>query len=124
MGAESKTANMQHKSIVPCIVNSLLYADTPVTLSAEWQMVNVTQGKRDDTQSTQLPAGSPPQNGAFSSAQLRRLRDGLQWIGIDASYFPRPPNTDPQPSPCPCLPRSAKPIPVFVSGVTARSAML
>lgn len=101
--AELNTAGLQHKPVIACIIKPIPYEDIPATLSAEWQIVDLTQGVLDRTTEIAFDDGSPPVSVAFSSAQLRRLKIGLQSMGLEAGYFPWPPPGDPGRLPYPGL---------------------
>jgi WD40 repeat protein len=92
--AELNTASLQHKPIIACIVKPIPHEEIPPILSAEWQIVDLTQGALDFNVAIADDEPAAPVSVSFSSAQLRRLKIGIQSMGIEASHFPWPPAGD------------------------------
>ncbi|MCY1669021.1 nSTAND1 domain-containing NTPase [Rhizobium sp. SL86] len=101
--AELNTASLQHKPVIACIVKPLPYDEIPAALTAEWQIVDLTQGVLDHIVEVPYGDGNQPVSVAFSSTQLRRLKIGLQSMGVEAGYFTWPPPGDPGRLPYPGL---------------------
>jgi hypothetical protein len=83
--AEFLLAQNLNKCIFGVIVKSTPFADIPTEMTAEWQLVDLTKGKR--------------KNARFAESGLERLRIGLTEAGIDARYFAWPPEGDPNRAP-------------------------
>lgn len=101
--AEYNTACLLHKPIVACVVKPLALADIPATLTAEWQIVDLTAGARDYPGETPSGDEGPAAGVTFSASQLRRLKIGLMALGVEANHFPWPPVGDPDRRPYPGL---------------------
>ena len=66
-------------------------------MTAEWQLVDLTAGKRDHKVTVTPPPGDKTATVAFAEDGLERLRIGLMQAGLDARYFAWPPEDDPEP---------------------------
>ena len=65
-------------------------------MTAEWQLVDLTAGKRDHKVTVRPPPGDKTETVAFAEDGLERLRIGLMQAGLDARYFAWPPENDPE----------------------------
>ena len=68
-------------------------------MTAEWQLVDLTAGKRDHKVYGYAATGRQDRHVAFAEAGLERLRIGLMQAGLDARYFAWPPENDPERAP-------------------------
>lgn len=92
--AEFLQAKSLNKRIFALIVEPTPFADLPVELTAEWQVVDLTAGSRDFSATVTLPPGDRTATVSFASFGLHRLRIGLMQAGIDAKHFAWPPAHD------------------------------
>ncbi|MEZ5876954.1 MAG: toll/interleukin-1 receptor domain-containing protein [Tepidamorphaceae bacterium] len=97
--AEFLLAKQMNKRIAAAIIEPVDLADLPGELTAEWQLVDLTAGKRDYLAKVNPPPGDESVTVKFSSEALNRLRIGLAEAGLDARYFSWPPADDPERSP-------------------------
>ena len=81
------------------IVEPTPLADLPIEMTAEWQLVDLTAGKRDHKVTVTPPPGDKTATVAFAKDGLERLRIGLMQAGLDARYFAWPPEHDPDRAP-------------------------
>jgi hypothetical protein len=70
-------------------------AELPPEMTAEWQLVDLTAGNRDYKMLVSPPPGDKNFEVAFAGVSLNNLRIGLMAAGLDPSYFPWPPESDP-----------------------------
>ena len=97
--AEFLLAKNFNKHIFGLIVESTPLADLPSEMTSEWQLVDLTAGKRDHHITVAPPPGDETVSVAFASGGLERLRIGLMQAGLDARYFAWPPENDPDRAP-------------------------
>jgi formylglycine-generating enzyme required for sulfatase activity len=97
--AEFLLAKNLNKRIFGVVVEPTLLADLPIEMTAEWQLVDLTAGKRDYKAKVRPPAGDKAVTVAFAEDGLERLRIGLMQAGLDARYFAWPPEDDPERAP-------------------------
>jgi TIR domain len=97
--AEYLLAKNLNKRIFGVIVRPTPLDDIPVEMTAEWQLVDLTVGKRDYRASIQQPISGETIEISFATAGLERLRIGLMQAGIEARYFAWPPKNDPERAP-------------------------
>ena len=97
--AEFLLAKNFNKQIFGLIVESTPLADLPSEMTSEWQLVDLTAGKRDHHITVAPPPGDKTVSVAFASGGLERLRIGLMQAGLDARYFAWPPENDPDRAP-------------------------
>ena len=97
--AEFLLAKNFNKHIFGVIVKSTPLADLPSEMTAEWQLVDLTVGKRDHLITVAPPPDDETVSVAFASDGLERLRIGLMQAGLDARYFAWPPDNDPDRAP-------------------------
>jgi hypothetical protein len=97
--AEFLLAKNLNKRIFGVIVAPTPLADLPNEMTAEWQLVDLTAGKRDHKVTVSPPPGDQAVTVAFAEAGLERLRIGLMQAGLDARYFAWPPASDPDRAP-------------------------
>ena len=94
--AEFLLAKNLNKRIVGVIVDPIPLEKLPVEMTAEWQLVDLTAGKRDHKVTVTPPPGDKSVTVAFAEDGLERLRIGLMQAGLDARYFAWPPEDDPE----------------------------
>jgi hypothetical protein len=97
--AEFLLAKNLNKRVFGVIVESTPISDLPTEMTAEWQLVDLTAGKRDHKVTVRPPPGDKTETVAFAEAGLERLRIGLMQAGLDARYFAWPPENDPDRAP-------------------------
>jgi formylglycine-generating enzyme required for sulfatase activity len=97
--AEFLLAKNLNKRIFGVIVEPTPLSDLPTEMTAEWQLVDLTAGKRDHKVTVKLPPGDKNGDIAFAKDGLERLRIGLVRAGLDARYFAWPPEHDPDRAP-------------------------
>jgi formylglycine-generating enzyme required for sulfatase activity len=97
--AELLLAKNLNKRIFGVIVEPTPFTDLPIELTAEWQVVDLTAGTRDDCVTIGLSGSDRTAPVAFAKSGLDRLRIGLMQAGLDARYFAWPPPTDPERAP-------------------------
>ena len=97
--AEFLLAKNLNKRIFGVVVQPTPFKDLPTEMTAEWQLVDLTEGKRDYQVSVAPPPGDTPVTVAFAKHGLERLRIGLMQAGLDARYFAWPPEDDPERAP-------------------------
>ena len=97
--AEFLLAKNMNKRIVGVIVDPIPLENLPVELTGEWQLVDLTAGKRDHHVTVTPPPGDEKVSVAFAAEGLERLRIGLMQAGLDARYFAWPPEHDPNRAP-------------------------
>jgi hypothetical protein len=97
--AEFLLASTLNKLIFGVIVEPTPFADLPTELTAEWQLVDLTAGIRDQVTTVTVPPGDDTETVEFSGDGLTRLRIGLTQSGLDPKYFAWPPENDPDRSP-------------------------
>lgn len=97
--AEFLVAQNLNKRVFGLIVAPTPFSDIPIEMTSEWQLVDLTAGKRDYTTTVTAPPGDKKISIAFAKDGLERLRIGLMQAGIDPRYFAWPPEHDPDRSP-------------------------
>ena len=97
--AEFLLAKNLNKRIVGVIVDPIALMKLPTEMTAEWQLVDLTAGKRDHKVTVTPPPGDKSVTVAFAEDGLERLRIGLMQAGLDARYFAWPPEHDPERAP-------------------------
>jgi hypothetical protein len=97
--AEFLLAKTLNKRIFGVIIEPTPFADIPTEMTAEWQLVDLTAGTRDYQTTVRPPPGDKTATVAFAKDGLDRLRIGLNEAGLDARYFPWPPENDPDRAP-------------------------
>jgi class 3 adenylate cyclase len=97
--AEFLLAKNLNKRIVGVIVDPIPLERLPVEMTGEWQLVDLTEGKRDNKVTVTPPPGDKRVTVAFAEAGLERLHVGLMQAGLDARYFVWPPEHDPERAP-------------------------
>jgi tetratricopeptide (TPR) repeat protein len=97
--AEFLLAKNLNKRVFGVIVGPTPFSDLPTEMTAEWQVVDLTTGKREHQITVTPPASDKPVPVAFSKEGLDRLRIGLMQAGLDARYFAWPPENDPNRAP-------------------------
>ena len=97
--AEFLLAKNLNKRIVGVIVDPIPLEKLPTEMTAEWQLVDLTAGKRDHKVTVTPPPGNKTETVAFAEDGLERLRIGLMQAGLDARYFAWPPENDPERAP-------------------------
>ena len=97
--AEFLLAKQMNKRIVGVIVDPIPLRNLPAEMTAEWQLVDLTAGKRNHEVIVTLPPGNKTVTVAFAENGLERLRIGLMQAGLDARYFAWPPEDDPNRAP-------------------------
>jgi hypothetical protein len=102
--AEFLLAKSLNKRIFAAIIAPTPFADIPSEMTAEWQLVDLTAGVRDERITAEV---------AFASDGLNRLRIGLQQAGLDAKFFAWPPASDPNRAPY----RGLKPLEAEDAGI-------
>ena len=89
-------AKSQNKRLLGAVVDPVPEGDLPGEMTAEWQLVDLTAEPRTVTTKIRLPKTRKTATVSFSEDGLARLRAGLQAAGLDAKYFPWPPDDDPE----------------------------
>jgi hypothetical protein len=97
--AEFLLAKNLNKRIFGVIIEPTPFADMPTEMTAEWQLVDLTAGKRDHKVTVTPPPGDKSVTVALAKDGLERLRIGLMQAGLDARYFAWPPEHDPDRAP-------------------------
>jgi formylglycine-generating enzyme required for sulfatase activity len=90
---EFKLARHLEKRLFGLLIEDI--PDLPPDITREWQHVNVVAGDPKTTFSVTLPQRSETVDVAFSVEGLRRLELGLQAAGLEARFFPWPPDKEP-----------------------------
>ena len=93
--AEFLLAKNLNKRVFGVIVEPTPFSDIPTEMTAEWQLVDLTAGKRDHKVTVKPPPGDKTAKVEFARDGLERLRIGLMQAGLDARYFAWPPKHDP-----------------------------
>ncbi|MFO1101420.1 MAG: toll/interleukin-1 receptor domain-containing protein [Methylocystis sp.] len=101
--AEFLLAKSLNKRIFAAIIEPTNFDAMPVEMTAEWQVVDLTDGERDYEISVVLPPGDKTATVRFARYGLNQLRSGLMRAGLDARYFEWPPKDDQDRSPYPGL---------------------
>ncbi len=97
--AEFLLAKNLNKRVFGVIVEPTPFSDLPTEMTAEWQLVDLTAGKRDHKVTVRPPPGDKDVTVAFTADGLERLRIGLMQAGLDARYFVWPPESDAERAP-------------------------
>jgi len=97
--AEFLLAKNLNKRVFGVIAEPTPLSDLPTEMTAEWQLVDLTAGKRDHKVTVRPPPGDKTETVAFAEDGLERLRIGLMQAGLDARYFAWPPEDDPERAP-------------------------
>jgi len=97
--AEFLLAKNLNKRIFGVIIDPIPLERLPVEMTGEWQLVDLTAGKRDHKVTVRPPPGDKTVMVAFAEDGLERLRIGLMQAGLDARYFSWPPEHDPDRAP-------------------------
>ena len=97
--AEFLFAKTLNKYIFGAIIKPTPFADIPIEMTAEWQLVDLTAGTRDYQTTVRPPPGDQAVTVAFAENGLDRLRIGLMQAGLDPRYFAWPPKNDPNRAP-------------------------
>ena len=97
--AEFLLAKNLNKRVFGVVIEPTPFSDLPAELTAEWQLVDLTAGKRDHKVTIPLPPGDKTAAVAFAEDGLERLRIGLMQAGLDARFFAWPPEHDPERAP-------------------------
>jgi hypothetical protein len=92
--AEFLLAKTLNKRVLAAIVEPTPLVDLPRELTVEWQVTDLTAGRRDHLVSVELP-GRGTVSVAFSNEGMDRLRIGIERAGLDARFFEWPPADDP-----------------------------
>lgn len=111
--AEFLLAKQIGKPIFGVIVEPTPFADIPIEMTAEWQLIDLTAGARDQQKSVTLPRDAGTATVAFAADGLSRLRIALMQSGLDPKYFKWPPDHDPQRAPY----RGLKPLDTDDTGI-------
>jgi formylglycine-generating enzyme required for sulfatase activity len=93
--AEFLLARNLNKRIFGVIVKVTPLADLPMEMTVDWQLVDLTAGKRDYRATIPQPSSDQTTLVSFTKTGLDRLRIGLMEAGLDARYFAWPPEHDP-----------------------------
>ena len=91
---ELTLANKLNKQVFGVLIDDIPVADLPADLTATRQVVNLAGGRDHRIFTPELPDGSEGYV-LYSRGGLTRLREGLMRAGLDARYFPWPPDDDP-----------------------------
>ncbi len=97
--AEFLLAKQMNKRIVGVIVDPIPLEDLPTEMTAEWQLVDLTDGRRTYKTTVTVPPSGVSITVKFSGNGLDRLKIGLTEAGLDARFFAWPPESDPGRSP-------------------------
>jgi WD40 repeat protein len=97
--AEFLLAKTLNKRIFAAVIQPTPFEIMPIEMVSEWQIIDLTAGRRDTSFNITLPPDNKLAEVAFSSDGLKRLLIGLEKAGVDARYFPWPPAHDPLRSP-------------------------
>ena len=92
--AEFLLAKSLNKRVFAVIVEPTPFSELPTEMTAEWQITDLTAGKRDFHATVTLPGGKTA-DVALGTEGLDRLRIGLVQSGLDLKHFPWPPANDP-----------------------------
>jgi len=101
------------KAILPAIVAPTPISALPTEMTAEYQQVDLTAGKRSVVLDVVLPGGGGTSTVAFTEDGLRRLKAGIMRFRVDPSNFEWPPANDPDRSPY----RGLKPLEADDAGI-------
>lgn len=97
--AEFLLAKNLNKRIFGVLIEPTPFDDLPTELTAEWQLADLTAGKRDYEATVDVPPNDKKVKVKFSSDGLNRLRTGLMQTDLDPKYFAWPPKHDPDRAP-------------------------
>ena len=97
--AEFLLAKQMNKQILGVVVKSTPYADLPIELTAEWQLVDLSAPDSGWSATLSPPRYEPETTVSFSGTGLARLAAGLKKAGLDADTFLWPPAHDPKRAP-------------------------
>ncbi len=97
--AEFLLAKNLNKRIFGALIEPTPFEDLPTELTAEWQLADLTAGKRDFKATVTPPPGDKSAEISFSTDGLNRLRTGLMQSDLDPKYFAWPPEHDPDRAP-------------------------
>jgi formylglycine-generating enzyme required for sulfatase activity len=97
--AEFLLAKSLNKQIFGVVVEATPFEDMPIELTAEWQIIDLSLGIRDEQFNVTLPSNDSVTEVTYSKEGLRRLAIGLRQAGLDAHYFAWPPAHEPRRSP-------------------------
>jgi hypothetical protein len=97
--AEFLLAKQLGKTIFGVLIEAAQFDAIPPEMTAEWQLCDLVAGTtRRSFQVSQEPI-VPASEVSFSEDGLARLKIGLQRVGLDASHFDWPPQSDPDRAP-------------------------
>lgn len=97
--AELALAQQMNKQILGIIIEPTPLDILPVSLTSEWQLVDLTGGEPHWEHTISPPRLPEERVVKFSELGLERLKAGLERTGLDANHFPWPPESDPGRSP-------------------------
>ena len=97
--AEFLLAKNLNKRIFGVIVEPTPFADLPVEMTIEWQLVDLTAGERNYRRPSRSRPGDKTATRLLRHHGLDRLRIGLMEADLDARYFAWPPEHDPDRAP-------------------------
>ena len=100
---EFNLAQKLNKRLFGVLIEDLPASALPAALIGTWQVVNLAAGNDHILIRTETPDRSREEHVTFSRSGLARLKAGLDSAGLDASFFPWPPDNDPTRSPYPGL---------------------
>ena len=97
--AEFLLAKQLGKTIFGVLVEATQFDAIPPEMTAEWQLCDLAAGAARRTFRVSQEPIVPASEVSFSEDGLARLKIGLQQVGLDASRFEWPPQTDPNRAP-------------------------
>ncbi|WEJ17609.1 TIR domain-containing protein (plasmid) [Sinorhizobium sp. K101] len=83
-----------NKRLMGVLIEDIPIPDLPADLTANWQVVRLASGRDHAMFRSVLPDGRE-EHVTFSKTGLVSLRTGLAKAGLDARFFPWPPESDP-----------------------------
>lgn len=95
---EFRLAQKLNKRSFGILIEPIAIRELPPEITANWQFIDLAQGADHRIFRAVLSDGSES-HVTFSTAGLARLKTGLTRAGLDARFFPWPPNGDPDRSP-------------------------
>ncbi len=97
---EFALARNLNKNLFSVIIDhTLTLADLKPQFREAWQVVNLADGQDGETREAELPGTAVSGHVTWSRTGLRRLKNGLEKSGLDAKYFPWPPEGEPDRAP-------------------------
>jgi hypothetical protein len=93
---EFHLAHRLNKRLFGVLIEDIPVARLPAELTGTWQLVPLVSGRDHILRTAELPTTHQEVHVTFSQEGLTRLKIGLERAGLDAKFFPWPPEGDPK----------------------------